>query len=123
MFPAKKARILQKYTTSERVGVSANFLDEDNTGQDQTGGGAAAKPVDQTQSRLDELETGNEPAQKNYLTQMEYITHMEKQHTELRKAWDAGDRVVSLKIAIQCKHLLSLLSLSLSLSLYSEIYL
>lgn len=37
---------------------------------------------------------------------MEYIAHMEEQHVKLRQAWDAGDRVVSLKIAIQCAKLL-----------------
>ena len=31
---------------------------------------------------------------------------MEEQHVKLRQAWDAGDRVSGLKIAIQCAKLL-----------------
>lgn len=44
---------------------------------------------------------GGAPAGKSYMSQKEYITHIEEQHERLKAAWEAGERVLSLKIAIQ----------------------
>lgn len=97
----KTARILSKYTTSKHIAVSANFLDE----SEETAAGV--KAVDHVKSRLEQLEIDEATDEgKSMMTQNEYITHMEEQHTRLKAAWDQGERVVSLKIAIQCAKLL-----------------
>ena len=97
----KTARILSKYTTDQRVAVSANFLEDE---QEQK----ANKPVDQASARMAELEAENEDSAqaKSFMTQKEYIAHIEEQHTRLKSSWAQNERVVALKIAIQCAKLL-----------------
>ena len=97
----KRANILTKYTTNKKIPVQANFLEEEKV--------AAPKAVDSAKSRLEELEAEAEAALnegKISMTQKEYITHIEEQHERLKVAWEAGERVTSLKIAIQCAKLL-----------------
>ena len=96
----KQPRILKEFSTSSRVAVTASFLEDDVIQN--------IPATDKTISRLEELETTNPKTthQKNYLSQKEYITHMEEQHSRLKRAWEIGERVVSLKIAIQCAKLL-----------------
>lgn len=105
----KRAPILTKYTTNKRIPVQANFLEEEKV--------AAPKAVDSAKSRLEELEQqaveaaaaaegGPMSAGKVSMSQKEYITHIEEQHERLKVAWEAGERVTSLKIAIQCAKLL-----------------
>jgi len=43
---------------------------------------------------------------KNIVSQKDYIAHIEEQHERLKSAWDNGERVLALKIAIQCAKLL-----------------
>jgi hypothetical protein len=102
-FKEKKPRVLQTYTTSKTMAVSANFLDDD-----VKEAAAGPKAVDQSKSRLEQLEldAGQTDAAKSMMTQKEYIAHIEEQHERLKTAWDSGERVVSLKIAIQCAKLL-----------------
>jgi len=101
----KRLRIRQKYTTNARMAVSANFMDE---GPSATTADGKPKAVDQMTSRLEQLELDPESqVAKNFLTQNEYIAHIETQHDNLKSAWDNGERVLSLKIAIQCAKLLS----------------
>eukprot|EP01006_Ploeotia_vitrea_P063076 TRINITY_DN84900_c0_g1_i1.p1 TRINITY_DN84900_c0_g1~~TRINITY_DN84900_c0_g1_i1.p1 ORF type:complete len:1024 (-),score=600.29 TRINITY_DN84900_c0_g1_i1:79-3114(-) len=97
----KKPRILAKYSTNKRIPVTANFLEENKREANK------AVAIDNTESRLEQLEvdTTSEEAKMN-LTQKEYIAHIEKQHENLKKAWENGERVLSLKIAIQCAKLL-----------------
>jgi hypothetical protein len=98
----KRAPILTKYTTNKKIPVQANFLEEEKV--------AAPKAVDSARGRLEELEAEAEIAQaeggKISMTQKEYITHIEEQHEKLKLAWEAGERVTSLKIGIQCAKLL-----------------
>ena len=111
----KRASILTKYTTNKRIPVQASFLEEEKV--------LAPKAVDSAKSRLEELETqaaeaagtdgaaagaaaGASASGKSYMSQKEYITHIEEQHERLKVAWEAGERVTSLKIAIQCAKLL-----------------
>lgn len=95
----KRGRILQKYKTSAHIAVTANFLEEDET--------TAPKVVDQARSRLEQLEIDEESEKaRSMLSQQEYISYMEDQHVKLQQAWKDGDRVMSLKIAIQCAKLL-----------------
>jgi len=97
----KRARILTKYTTNKRIPVQANFLEEEKV--------QAPKAVDTAKSRLEELEAEAAEAlaaSKINMSQKEYIAHIEEQHDRLKQAWEAGERVLSLKIAIQCAKLL-----------------
>ncbi len=59
--------------------------------------------VDIHEARLQQLETNNAESEsgKSYLTQQEYIAHLENQHENLKAAWENGERVLTLKIAIQ----------------------
>eukprot|EP01087_Luapelamoeba_hula_P008608 TRINITY_DN2164_c0_g1_i2.p1 TRINITY_DN2164_c0_g1~~TRINITY_DN2164_c0_g1_i2.p1 ORF type:complete len:988 (-),score=189.50 TRINITY_DN2164_c0_g1_i2:79-3021(-) len=95
-----KKNILQNYTTDETVGIQANFLDTQ---------ARVNLPVDKQKQRLEELEDSEEALEKEILkvSQKEYIGHIEKLREQLIKAWDAEDRVKSLKIAIQCAKVLS----------------
>lgn len=99
----KTFRILTKYTTNKRIPVSANFLDD----KPEEKGPVA---VDRTKSRLEEITAaaaGTESDQhKSLMSQKEYISHIELQHDRLKSAWEAGERVLALKIAIQCAKLL-----------------
>ena len=61
-----------------------------------------SKPVavDQAKNRVEQLDA--QPEQKmQMMSQKEYIYTMETNHDNLRRAWDAGERVQALKIAIQ----------------------
>lgn len=66
--------------------------------------------VDKSQSRLEELEVAmnaqTDAKAKTMLSQQEYIQHIENQHQRLKAAWEQGERVLALKIAIQCAKLL-----------------
>lgn len=98
-WPLKTDRILTKYTTSKTISVTANFLEE----KEENGN----KEVDQVKSRLEQLEIDEDTQEgKSMMTQKEYIAHMEEQHSKLKEAWETDERVVSLKIAIQCAKLL-----------------
>jgi len=113
----KRASILTKFTTNKRIPVQANFLEEEKV--------APPKAVDSAKSRLEELEQQAVEAAaaagtaegvpgsvahlsqgKINMTQKEYIAHIEEQHERLKQAWESGERVLSLKIAIQCAKLL-----------------
>jgi hypothetical protein len=98
---SRKADILSKYSTDERIGVTAKFMDDAPNSQ-------VKLPVDQVKQRLDELDDSAEHLQATALalTQQEYISHIEKLHAELILAWDQQERVKSLKIAIQSSKVL-----------------
>lgn len=99
----RKERILEKYTTNKRIAVSVNFLDDGKDAEQE----GAIKAVDHLASRLEQLETDPESEKaQNYMTQKEYIAHIKEQHDNLKTAWDNGERVLSLKIAIQCAKML-----------------
>jgi hypothetical protein len=96
----RKPQILREFTTDRRMAVTANFLDEGGGGDDGNGQAAGVKKVTQMRVRLEELEEeaeSNSRAKRSYLSQKEYIAHMEKQHVRLREAWAAGERVLALK--------------------------
>lgn len=95
----KRAGILKKYTTNAAIPVVANFMEEKLQSE---------KPVavDQAKNRVEQLDA--QPEQKmQMMSQKEYIYTMETNHDNLRRAWEAGERVQALKIAIQSAKLLS----------------
>lgn len=52
-------------------------------------------PVDQVKQRLDELDESaeNQLANAMALTQKEYVSHIERMHSELIHAWNQQERV------------------------------
>ena len=104
---AKRPRVLHAYTTSAKIAFSAfSAIDE----KEST---AAIKEVSTAKSRLEELEEqagvgagGGGGAERQQLTAKEYAAQVGELKDRLRQAWDAGERVVALKIAIQCAKML-----------------
>eukprot|EP01104_Vermistella_antarctica_P020482 TRINITY_DN876_c0_g2_i1.p1 TRINITY_DN876_c0_g2~~TRINITY_DN876_c0_g2_i1.p1 ORF type:complete len:997 (+),score=297.01 TRINITY_DN876_c0_g2_i1:71-3061(+) len=101
LWASKRNEILSKYTTNERVAITAKFMEETQTN--------VKLPADTVKERLDQLDDSAEKAQQQtmQLTQQDYIAHIERLHDELIKAWDNNKRVKALKIAIQCAKLLA----------------
>ena len=117
---AKRSRILSKYTTTKKIAFSAfsAAADENST--------TAIKEVSTTKSRLEELEEqagvgagGGAGGEKQQLTAKEYVAQIEELKVKLQQAWDAGERVISLKIAIQCAKMLGDVSTA---SFYPSMY-
>lgn len=102
----RKANILKKYTTDQTLGIQVTFMP--NT-QNQTTGGDNIDKIDTIKNRLEQLDETLESQQKEtlQLSQKEWISHIEKLHQDLIRAWNNEERVKSLKIAIQCAKLLS----------------
>lgn len=98
---ARKAGILQRYTTNESIAIQVNFL--------ETPVVAPGTQQDRTQQRLEQLDQSLESQEKqiSQLTQLEYLRHIEDLHTELIHAWNHDERVKALKIAIQCAKVLA----------------
>lgn len=96
----KKAGVLSKYKTSDRMVITATFMKE-------TGQRVDTKANDKVAQRLEELEEKSEQEQDMELSQQDYVNHIETLHSELANAWETEQRVKSLKIAIQCAKLLS----------------
>eukprot|EP00808_Paulinella_micropora_P032345 g67639.t1 len=100
----KTARILSTYATNTRMPVSANFLEDDQEEENKTVGEDGKAVTFEAKNRLEQLEAEKGAHEKSHLmmSQKEYIAYIEAQHDRLKKAWEGGDRVLSLKIAIQC---------------------
>jgi hypothetical protein len=71
----------------------------------EIGSPTPVRPADSIKQRLEKLEETAESQTQEMmqLSQKEYVTHIEKLHEELIKAWDEDQRVKSLKIAIQVR--------------------
>lgn len=98
---SKRAVILNKYTTSDRLTLASSFL-----------GGDAIIKTNQTQTekvrhRLEQLDDFQDVHYMQNLTQQEYIAKIQQLNAELISAWKTDQRVKSLKIAIQCSKLLT----------------
>eukprot|EP00002_Diphylleia_rotans_P012179 TRINITY_DN2382_c0_g1_i2.p1 TRINITY_DN2382_c0_g1~~TRINITY_DN2382_c0_g1_i2.p1 ORF type:complete len:995 (-),score=236.10 TRINITY_DN2382_c0_g1_i2:586-3570(-) len=100
----KKPGILTKYSTTENIPVTANFLaSEDLPSQVKV-------PVDRVKSRLEQLEeeekTTTGSSEITQLSQKDYVIHIESLNDDLRTAWANEERVKSLKLVIQAAKLL-----------------
>ncbi|KAJ3647712.1 hypothetical protein Zmor_019574 [Zophobas morio] len=101
---AKKAAILSKYTTSEKISIVTSFLSDG----EKVVVKAQSTAVDKIQHRLEQLDCIDEGSQtKLDLSQTEYVNRIEQLNRELVSAWNSEQRVKSLKIAIQCAKLLA----------------
>ena len=96
----KRERILKKYSTNKRIAVHANFLDDASSSKTRSEESLVIK-------RLEELKESQRKGRDKLMSQGEYIKHIEQQHAHMKKAWAKGERVVCLRIAIQCAKLLA----------------
>jgi hypothetical protein len=97
---SRRAIILNKYTTSERLTIATSFLGSENIVRNQT-------TVEKVKHRLEQLDDFQDIHYMRNLTQQEYISNINQLNSELTAAWKTDQRVKSLKIAIQCSKLLS----------------
>lgn len=97
---SRKAIILSKYTTSERLSIATSFLGGENVVKNQT-------TVEKVRHRLEQLDDFQDIHYMQNLTQQEYIAKIQLLNSELVEAWKTDQRVKSLKIAIQCSKLLA----------------
>ncbi|KAJ8925622.1 hypothetical protein NQ315_009466 [Exocentrus adspersus] len=101
---SRKAGILSKYTTSEKLSIITSFLAEG----EKVILKAQSTAVDKVQHRLEQLDCFEEGSQRKLdLSQSEYIGRIEQLNRELVSAWHSEQRVKALKIAIQCAKLLA----------------
>ncbi|XP_012275161.1 UPF0505 protein C16orf62 homolog isoform X2 [Orussus abietinus] len=102
----KRAFILGKYTTSEKLSIITSFLPAGEkviVKIQQTGA-----LVDKVKTRLEQLDDFEESSVRQMLdlSQQEYTAQIEQLNNELVQAWQSDQRVKALKIAIQCAKLL-----------------
>ncbi|XP_065826063.1 VPS35 endosomal protein-sorting factor-like [Oscarella lobularis] len=104
---AKKAGILSKYTTDEKLSITTSFLtDEDREKvivKAQTT--SVSEKVKHRLEQLDDFEEGSVKEMMN-LSQKEYVKKIDDMNQALKGAWENDHRVKTLKIGIQCAKLL-----------------
>ncbi|XP_050032588.1 VPS35 endosomal protein-sorting factor-like [Dermacentor andersoni] len=100
----KKAAILAKYSTAEKLSIATSFL----SGGEKVVVKTQSSVTDKVKNRLEQLDDFEEGSVREMLnlSQQEYTTRIEELHQALRQAWDQDQRVRALKIAIQCSKLL-----------------
>ena len=98
----QKNRVLAEYATAS-IRVKASFLDDAASMDD---GSQKQQSVSAAKERLMALQ-GRGPEDTLELSQKEYMDHITKLHGELITAWNTEEKVLSLKLAIQCAKLLS----------------
>ncbi|XP_064636614.1 VPS35 endosomal protein-sorting factor-like [Lineus longissimus] len=106
---SKRATILSKYTTSEKLSITTSFLsasDKERVVVKTTTTGTVTDKVKNRLEQLDDFEEGSVREMLN-LSQQEYVTRIDELNQALITAWDLDQRVKSLKIAIQCAKVLS----------------
>jgi hypothetical protein len=98
---SRRAIILNRYTTSERLSIATSFLGAENVVKNQQ------TTVEKVRHRLEQLDDFQDLNFVQNLTQQEYMSKIQQLNTELVAAWKTDQRVKSLKIAIQCSKLLA----------------
>ncbi|KAJ1532194.1 hypothetical protein ONE63_000815 [Megalurothrips usitatus] len=101
---SRKAGILCKFTTSEKLSIVTSFL----SGGEKVIVKAQGSVVDKVRTRLEQLDDFEEGSVRQMLdlSQQEYMGRIEQLNSELVQAWHQDQRVKALKIAIQCSKLL-----------------
>lgn len=97
---SRRAVILNKYTTSERLSIATSFLGGETIVKNQS-------TVEKVRHRLEQLDDFQDIHYMQNLTQQEYMSKIQQLNAELVAAWKTDQRVKSLKIAIQCSKLLT----------------
>lgn len=100
---SRKASILSKYTTAEKLTIVSSFLHGGELVKTQI---TFSEKVKNRLEQLDDFEDGS-VRRVNDLTQQEYQFRIEQLNQELIQAWKTDQRVKALKIAIQCTKVLA----------------
>lgn len=98
---SRRAIILNKYTTSEKLTIATSFLGAENIVRNHQ------TTVEKVKHRLEQLDDFQDIHFMQNLTQQEYVGKIQQLNAELTAAWKTEQRVKSLKIAIQCSKLLT----------------
>uniref|UniRef100_A0A670K2A8 VPS35 endosomal protein-sorting factor-like n=1 Tax=Podarcis muralis TaxID=64176 RepID=A0A670K2A8_PODMU len=101
---SKRADILARYTTNEKLSI--NLCMGSEKGKATTPGSAVSEKVRTRLEELDDLEEGSQKELLN-LTQQDYTNRIEELNQSLKDAWASDQKVKALKIVIQCSKLLS----------------
>lgn len=103
----KKANILAKYTTSEKLSITTSFLSTSE--KEKVIIKTQTTVTDKVKNRLEQLDDFEEGSVQEMLdlSQQEYVKRIDELNQALVSAWEKDHRVKSLKIAIQCSKLLS----------------
>ncbi|KAK6187960.1 hypothetical protein SNE40_005876 [Patella caerulea] len=104
----KKANILAKYTTSEKLSITTSFLSASDKEKVviKTQTTTVSDKVKNRLEQLDDFEEGSVQQMLN-LSQQDYVKRIDELNQALINAWEKDHRVTALKIAIQCSKLLS----------------
>ncbi|XP_078691603.1 VPS35 endosomal protein-sorting factor-like isoform X1 [Branchiostoma floridae x Branchiostoma belcheri] len=104
----KKANILSKYTTSERLSITTSFLSPSDREKVAVKTQVQTTMTDKVKNRLEQLDDFEEGSVKEMLnlSQQDYVNRIEELNQALISAWEQDQRVKALKIAIQCSKLL-----------------
>ena len=99
--------VLGEYKTSATVSVSGDLVGDTAAAAAAAGDGASAA-VAKSRQRLETLTTGAARSEGApvALSQSEYAEMIHRMHSDLRQAWEGGDFVLAIKIAIQATKLL-----------------
>ncbi|XP_077979506.1 VPS35 endosomal protein-sorting factor-like [Glandiceps talaboti] len=107
---AKKAGILSKYTTSEKLSITTSFLSaadkEKVVVKTQVAQSTMSDKVKHRLEQLDDFEEGSVKEMLN-LSQQDYVHRIDELNQAMISAWEQDQRVKTLKIAIQCSKLLA----------------
>uniref|UniRef100_T1JKK3 VPS35 endosomal protein-sorting factor-like n=1 Tax=Strigamia maritima TaxID=126957 RepID=T1JKK3_STRMM len=100
----KKAGILSKYTTSEKLSIATSFL----SGGEKVVIKTQSSVTDKVKNRLEQLDDFEEGSVREMLnlSQQEYVHRIDELNQALLEAWEQDQRVKALKIVIQCSKLL-----------------
>lgn len=99
----RRASILTKYTTAEKLTIVSSFLHGGELVKTQIN---FSEKVKNRLEQLDDFEDGS-VRRVNDLTQQEFQFRIEQLNQELIQAWKTDQRVKALKIAIQCTKVLA----------------
>lgn len=99
---SRRAMILAKYTTSEKLSIVTSFLTGGEIIKTQQ-----ATISEKVKHRLEQLDDFESIHQMLDLTQQEYVSRIEQLNNELVQAWNSDQRVKAIQIAIQCSKLLA----------------
>uniref|UniRef100_A0AAY4CNQ0 VPS35 endosomal protein-sorting factor-like n=1 Tax=Denticeps clupeoides TaxID=299321 RepID=A0AAY4CNQ0_9TELE len=103
---AKRAEILARFTTTERLSIGCLFFFFFSPGKVTSPTSAVSEKVRTRLEELDDLEEGSQKELLN-LSQQDYINRIEELNQSLKEAWATDQKVKALKIVIQCSKLLS----------------
>ncbi|KAJ8318573.1 hypothetical protein KUTeg_003664 [Tegillarca granosa] len=100
---AKKAGILTKYTTSEKLSITTSFLSAQDKEKAVIKAQTTATVTDKVKNRLEQLDDFEEGSVQKMLnlSQQDYVKRIDELNQALINAWEHDQRVKALKIAIQ----------------------